>query len=230
MQKRRRPSKAAPRRVATRSLETHQRIVDAALVAFAGLGFDGATTRDIAERAGVNQGLIAYHFASKEDLWKAAVDEIFAELRNTFGPHAEALADADPVTRARLIVRHFVRFAAAHPELHRLMMQEGKSDGPRMEWLVDRHVRPLYDLASQIMREAGLRPGGHRIAPLHLYYILIGAAAHLFVMAPECRRLTGIDPTEPAIVKAHADAIVDVIFDALVPAAPAVRRKKGSTR
>jgi TetR/AcrR family transcriptional regulator len=195
-----------------RGLDTRARIVRAALSAFADLGYDGATTRDIAERAGVNQGLITYHFAGKLPLWQAAVDEIFDTLRAHFAAHIPTLADADAATRLRLMVRHYVRFAAAHPELHRLMMQEGKHDGPRMQWLVDRHVRPLYELSTALIAEAqraGLVPN---VPPLHLHYLLIGAVAHLFVVAPEIRRLSGTDPLRAAAIEAHADAVTAVLF------------------
>ncbi|MEO8603039.1 MAG: TetR family transcriptional regulator [bacterium] len=214
---------AAERAPQQRAVDTRARIVQAALAAFADLGFDGATTRDIAERAGVNQGLITYHFAGKLPLWQAAVDEIFATLRAHFAARVPALADADAATRLRLMVRQYVHFAAAHPELHRLMMQEGKHDGPRMQWLVDRHVRPLYQLSTGLIADAqraGLVPD---VPPLHLHYLLIGAVAHLFVVAPECRRLTGRDPLRAAAIEAHADAISAVLFGpAVVP--PARRR------
>jgi len=219
-----RPGRGTRHRVAAGEPGTRQRIVDAALSAFATLGFDGATTRDIAERAGANQGLIAYHFSTKEDLWKAAVEQIFGELQQSFAQRAELLDDADAATRAQLLMRHFVRFAAEHPELHRLMVQEGKSDGPRMEWLVDTHVRPLFEVASALMRQARPEAEVARVDPLHLYYIFVGAAAHLFVMAPECQRLTGIDPTQPQVVKAHADAIIDLLFQPPPPPAPSPRR------
>lgn len=207
-----RNSAVATRAPQQRGLDTRARIVRAALSAFADLGFDGATTRDIAERAGVNQGLISYHFAGKLPLWQAAVDDIFATLRDHFAAHLPALADADAATRLRLMVRHYVRFAAAHPELHRLMMQEGKHDGPRMQWLVDRHVRPLYELSTGLIADAqreGLIPD---VPPLHLHYLLIGAVAHLFVVAPEIRRLSGSDPLQPAAIEAHADAVATVLF------------------
>lgn len=201
-----------PRAKQQRGLDTRARIVRAALSAFADLGYDGATTRDIAERAGVNQGLITYHFAGKLPLWQAAVDDIFDTLRAHFAAHAPALAEADAATRLRLMVRHYVRFAAAHPELHRLMMQEGKHDGPRMQWLVDRHVRPLYEFSTGLIAEAqraGLVPN---VPPLHLHYLLIGAVAHLFVVAPEIRRLSGTDPMRAASIEAHADAVTAVLF------------------
>src|SRR5436309_8362366 len=111
-----RPVGRSPRAGQQRARDTRERIVVSALEAFAERGFDGARTRDIAARAGVNQGLITYHFSSKETLWKAAADRIFALLGQEFGRRLEALRDVEPVARLRGVARHFVRFAAAHPE------------------------------------------------------------------------------------------------------------------
>ena len=55
-------------------------LLDAAAVEFAAHGFEGASTRRIAERAGAHQPQINYHFASKEQLWRATVDHLFALL------------------------------------------------------------------------------------------------------------------------------------------------------
>ncbi|MGH7895567.1 MAG: TetR/AcrR family transcriptional regulator, partial [Candidatus Binatia bacterium] len=60
------------------------RILDAALAVFAERGFDGARTREIADRADANLGLITYYFDGKEQLWKAAVTRAFAELQADF--------------------------------------------------------------------------------------------------------------------------------------------------
>ena len=205
----RKPTAPAP---PAKTAATPERIVEAALAAFAERGFDGASTRDIAAAAGVNQGLITYHFSSKEELWKAAVERAFEGLRQAFAPAAQMLADVDAATRLRLVVRQFVRFTAAHPELHRLIVQEGKSDSARHRWLVDRHIRPLFESTLAIIREA---QGEHLLPAIpaaHLHYIFLGAAAHLFMVAPEYRRLTGEDPTRPEAVEAHADAIVDLLM------------------
>ena len=51
----------------------YDHILDAAEVAFANNGYNGATMREIAERAGVAQGLIHYHFKTKEALFEAMV-------------------------------------------------------------------------------------------------------------------------------------------------------------
>ncbi len=51
----------------------YNNIMDASEVVFAHSGYKGATLREIAERAGVAQGLIHYHFKTKEDLFEAMV-------------------------------------------------------------------------------------------------------------------------------------------------------------
>ena len=191
---------------------TRDRIRAAALDLFSELSFDGATTREIATRAGVTQPLLNYHYSSKDELWRAAVDGLFAALNEAMAARVEGLRGVDELTVAKLLVREFVAFSATHPQLHRIITQECKSDGPRMDWLVERHVRPLYEQTTAMFTrlvDAGHLPG---IAAVHLYYILTGAGPTMFVLAPECRRLAGIDPQAPDVVEAHADAVVALIF------------------
>jgi AcrR family transcriptional regulator len=200
---------SASRRRAEEESSTRERLLDVALMAFAELGFDGASTRIIAARAGVNQGLIPYYFGTKEALWREAVDRAFAALRAVFAQvQAEPLEDAERLER---LIRRFVRFVARRPEFARLMSEEGKRDGPRMRWIVDRHVRPLFEATQGLARGSrGLaRPASAGGAAIH-YYILVGAATQLFHQGPEFRRLTGLDPADDALIEAHADALVAI--------------------
>ena len=64
---------------------TRDRIVAAAADLFAERSFDGATTREIAARAGVAQPLLNYHYRSKDELWRAAVDSLFESLTQLDG-------------------------------------------------------------------------------------------------------------------------------------------------
>ena len=199
----RRPRTTTPARGAP---DTPRRLLDSALEMFSERGFDGATTRDIAGRAGVNLGLVQYHFGGKEKLWRAAVDHAFADLWATLD--AAAAPGVDEPARLAALIRAAVRFAADHPALVRLMNDEGKREGPRLKWLVERHGRRLYDLAGGVLAAAphGALAG---LAPVHLYYAFVGAVGLIFSQAAECRRLTGVDPTgSRALVDAHADAMV----------------------
>lgn len=54
----------------SKSDETKERIMRAAVQQFTLLGYEGAAVRDIARAAGVNIGLIRYHFGTKADLYR----------------------------------------------------------------------------------------------------------------------------------------------------------------
>lgn len=71
--------------------QTRRALLDAAVRLVAERGWDAVTTRQIAERAGVNQGLIHYHFRSKDQLLHAAFERA---LRETFAEPGAALAHA----------------------------------------------------------------------------------------------------------------------------------------
>ena len=199
------------------SADTRTRILEAALSAFAEDGYEGATTREIVARAGVNHGLIAYYFGSKTTLWREAVDLAFAELRADFEGTLEATSELADRERLARLIRDFVRFSARRPEFARLMQEEGKRESERMEWLVDRHVRPIWSAVRELVERAragGIRGLATSLPPVHFHYVLVGAATALFHQAPECRRLTGIDPEDPTVIEAHADAVVALLLGA----------------
>lgn len=56
------------------STDARERIVSAAVEEFAEKGYDGATIRAIAVRAGVDSSLVHHYFGSKSDLFSAVVD------------------------------------------------------------------------------------------------------------------------------------------------------------
>jgi TetR/AcrR family transcriptional regulator len=130
----------APRVVATRPVievrtdpltaRSRDRILTAALDEFANRGFDGTTTAEIARRAGVTQPLVHYHFATKEALWQEAVTSAFAGWLDTFEGVAGELADLGIIDQMKVLVRRFVRFSAAHPEMGRIISYEGVRGGP----------------------------------------------------------------------------------------------------
>ena len=191
---------------------TRDRILAAAVDLFSERSFDGATTREIAQRAGVTQPLLNYHYRSKDELWRAAVDSLFERLRQAMAERVEGLRGVDARTSARLRVREFVTFSARNPALHRIITQECKADGPRMDHLVERHVRPLYDSTVELFERLAADGIVPAIPAAHLYYLLTGAGPTMFVLGPECRRLTGLDPESDEVIEAHADAVCLLLF------------------
>jgi AcrR family transcriptional regulator len=72
-------------RDSSRSAGTRRQLVEAAIETLKADGFTGASARAIAQRAGVNQGLIFYHFGSVADLLLAALDSVSAQRMEQYG-------------------------------------------------------------------------------------------------------------------------------------------------
>jgi len=207
-------SVACMARSSTAADGSRRRILDAAIEVFAERSFDGASTRDIAARAGVTQPLLNYHFSSKDELWRAAVDAIFERLDDALRIRTAGLRGVDPLTTAKLLVREFVHFSAHHPQLHRIITGEGKTDGERMRWMTDRHTKPLYEATRDIFTPLADAGQVVDLPFASIYYILTGAGPHMFVLGPEFHRVTGLDPTADDIIERHADAIIGLLFTA----------------
>jgi AcrR family transcriptional regulator len=68
-----------------RSQETRKRILDAASQVFSRRGYGQATVEEIAAEAGVSNGALYHHFASKEELFRAIVGEHLYEHKIELG-------------------------------------------------------------------------------------------------------------------------------------------------
>lgn len=195
-----------------RALATREKLLEAAIAQFAAVGYEAATTRDIESAAGVKRGLIAYHFKTKEALWKAAVTWLFGRAGEALQAAERHAADVDAVGRLRYFVRAYVRFCARNPAVNRLMVQEGMHNDWRLEWLVEHFVQPWYGRIEALLEQARALGVAPAMEALHFYYILTGGAALIFAMAPEARRLSGLDPASDALINAHADALAQLLF------------------
>lgn len=85
----------------TENLDTAHRLILAASRTFARLGLKGATTKQIAKEAGVNEVTLFRHFQSKENLLKAVLEQTFGERRPGAGQETTPEQPAD--LRAALV-------------------------------------------------------------------------------------------------------------------------------
>lgn len=72
-----------------RGEHTRRRLLDAGIELFAELGYERASTRVIARRAGVSLPALQYYFGGKEGLYRACAQYITEDVRSRLGPAAE---------------------------------------------------------------------------------------------------------------------------------------------
>ena len=207
------PAETRPaRKQQQRSLLTQQKLLDAAIQAFSEQGFKGTSTRDIAERAGVHHPLITYHFKNKDLLWRAAADRVFKDFRRSLATSLEDCQDRNPKERMATLMRAYVYYASANPALHKVMVQEASSPSPRLEWLIETHLKPLFDETIGMLAELqrlGVAPAGN---PSLLFNMIRLSSGGLLALANELRLSSGIDVDEEGTLDEIAGMIIDVFL------------------
>lgn len=183
-------------------------ILDASAEEFAAHGFVGASTRSIAERAGVFQAQIGYHTGNKDELWRLTVDRLFDRLRSNLEKGLAGSLDVaveDPVAMFADVIRRHVQHTARHPELHRIMAMEASTESVRTKYLLNNHVRPV--VAALELAWADVQAAGHGQdkSAEDVYLMMISLAPLPFAQAPLIRPLLGKDFCTPAV---HAEKVV----------------------
>jgi TetR/AcrR family transcriptional regulator len=198
----------ASRTPAAHADKTRSRILEAAVKTFSDKGFEGASTRAIARAAGLEQGVLTYHFRTKDALWRAAAERVFRVLRTSVAERVASLEEGDTAERSREAIRQYVRTMAAHPEFFRFIVDQGGQADARTRWLVDTQIKP----GVEVMKQLGvLSAAQDEDAIPHALFALLGAGSLIFAVPHNCRRLTGLDPKKPDAIQAHAEFVANLM-------------------
>ncbi len=135
--------------------ETQQRLLDTAGQIFAEKGFEGATVREICQRAGVNIAAVNYYFRDKERLYVEAVKQACREDAERV-PLPEWQPGMSAEVRLRDFIRTFVNRMLGNnrPRWHtQLILKEmAHPTAACSEW-VQEQIRPLCQVLSGILKE-----------------------------------------------------------------------------
>ena len=195
-----------------RSVVTQQKLLDAAIEAFSENGFKGTSTRDIAERAGVHHPLITYHFKNKDMLWRAAADRVFRDFRRSLAASLEDHKDECPKERMSSLIRAYVHYASKHPALHKVMVQEASYPNPRLDWLIETHLKPFFDATFEMLgqlQQLGVAvPGNPRL----LFNMIRMCSGGLLAVRNELQASSGIDVDNEETLDEIATMIIDLFL------------------
>jgi TetR/AcrR family transcriptional regulator len=215
------PAAPQPLRREERAAQTRNAVLDAAIELFSEQGCDGTPLRDIAERCGVKQPLILYHFENKEELWKAAVDEVCGRMESTLFAwmleHGLSVDDRgewagiESPESLRIVMRAFVHAVSQHPEYLHMLLREGSHRGPRFDWLEAHHTRRNFERGTALFKSLQQRGFFPDVPAEHLIYILAGALMFIFAVEADVQKQTGQDPRSEAFLDAHVEALLSLL-------------------
>src|SRR4051794_13310620 len=196
-------------------------ILDAAEETFAREGYDAASLARIGEAAGVSRGTPSYFFGSKEELYRAVLERMYADrtaaLEPAFAPlvaWAQADRPAEPLrVPLRSAVDGYMRFLIERPAYVDIIMRESLAQGERLATL-ERQSTVMED-AFSLLRRRARRHGLRNFDVAEAIVCLVGLA-----FTPVAQRHTlmprhGLAYDDARFLTRHAKQIVDVLYTML---------------
>lgn len=161
--------------------ETRERILAAALTAFADRGVAATSLDSVAAAVGVRKQTLLYWFPSKERLLLEVIDTVVAELGALIGSaalHARSRGGRPPVLadRLRAVVDAVFRLGSTRPELLALVREVIRLGPPASTHFV-RAIDPLVDDAATAL--------GDRIGADRVRIALLDAGARVLGLTTE---------------------------------------------
>jgi len=201
--------RAAGRKSPTELLD---HLLDEAFDAFAAQGYEGASMRQIAGDAGTTIQRVAYHFSSKEALWKAVMRRVVARFDERRRLLLEQLSEASASVRLRHLIIDLVHFLAESPGIHRIMTWEASRPSARLNWLCNNllisQVRQSVAIIEAAQREGTVM----QVDPARLHYAILSICAVPFTISAEFEATTGHNPFAPEEIAKTIDFICALVF------------------
>ncbi|MFW2829659.1 TetR/AcrR family transcriptional regulator [Sphingomonas sp. ID0503] len=192
--------------------EVRERILKAALECFGAFGFEGTSTRAVAERAEVTHTLVLYHFQSKDQLWIATMDAALTQYAEAIKHNLEASAGRTARDTLATFIDQFVRMSARQPQIHRILTAEGNQQTHRLEWIVENFIRWHFTLVRDLIRRGQAEGTVRECDPARLYYLIIGAGGTLFTLSTEYKAMTNRDVFSEVEILRNIAFIYEIVF------------------
>jgi AcrR family transcriptional regulator len=142
-------SVSAPRMAAA---DRRKHLVETAIRLFTEGSYHGTTTAEIARAAGVSEPILYRHFASKRDLYLAALEDVWAKTREDWERKLDEASDACSAVEA--IGKGHVSVRSPKFQLAELWVQAlgEASEDPALKRHLRRHMREVHDFVADLIR------------------------------------------------------------------------------
>ncbi len=140
-----------------------QALIETAIRVFAAGSYRGVTTAEIAREAGVSEPILYRHFGSKRELYLAAVEHVWGEVKARWEEIVEATSD--PCAWVQAMKKADVSLTGTKFVLAELWVQALSEAGedPELRTFLRAHLREVHDFIADGIRrsqqQGGILPG-----------------------------------------------------------------------
>ncbi|HWD75978.1 MAG TPA: helix-turn-helix domain-containing protein [Solirubrobacteraceae bacterium] len=156
-----------------------ERLLRAAALEFAELGYAGASSESISRRAGMSKATFYEHFANKEECMLALFDLGAQLVQREMADAARQAPTGDARERMKAGTRAFLGALAQHPEFAQTLLVEIIGAGPRAAQRRDQVLQAFADVLDAENAEADRRGLIGRFRSPHDPFAVVGAITEL---------------------------------------------------
>lgn len=160
--------------------ERRLQILRVAMRLFSQRGFRGTTTKEIALAAGVSEAMVFRHFATKEELYSAILDQK-ACLHDEMGPCqavAEAIARKDDRGVFQAMALDALNHHQEDPEFQRLLLHSALEEHQLAQMFWEKFVRRVYQSLGDYIRQRQRDGAFVKIKPAIIVRAFVGMVVH----------------------------------------------------
>jgi TetR/AcrR family transcriptional regulator len=189
--------------------ENERAILEAAEKVFAEAGFGGATMQLIADMAGLPKANLHYYFATKEDLYRRVVQQIFEIWLDAASSFDNA---PGPVEGIGAYVDAKMDISRTHPHGSKVWASEVMHGAPVIQDYLETTLRDWTDGRIAVIQrwiDAGkMRP----VDPRHLLYLLWATTQHYADFGHQIQTLNGGRPLSETQWKEAKASVRDLVL------------------
>ena len=164
------------------SSDRKKQILDVAVTLFARHGFDGVTTRQIADDAGITEAIVFRHFATKEDLYwevlsaKSASDELKQRLEERLQ------SDVEPLEIFTAIARYVLNRNLQDPAKSRLLLFSALENHRLSQRFFKTYMSEWYEMLAGYIRRQTDEGKFRNVDPLLAARGFVGMVFHHYLV------------------------------------------------
>ncbi|HTW66864.1 MAG TPA: TetR/AcrR family transcriptional regulator [Bryobacteraceae bacterium] len=212
--------------------DRRRQLLRVAVDSFARNGFSGTKTKDIAAAAGVSEAILFRHFASKEDLYHAILDEKEATMGGDrwFVEMNELAERRDDRGLFRHVARQIIRSFREDAAFHRLLLYASLEGHLLADLFHERFGLPMGDFLARYVAQRQCEGAFRECSPGVAVMFLIGSTVH-YAMARYVMGVKKFPPEEEDIVEQFVELTLSGLErQAGLERKPGVERHAGPER
>jgi len=186
-----------------------RRILDAAESVFAEAGFNGATTAEIARRAGIPKANLHYYFKTKDDLYQ----QVLTAIVNTWLHTADEItAEADPAHALAHYITAKIELAREQPIPSRVFANEVIHGAPHLGTYLGSELRSWVEAKAKVIRGWITAGKMREVDPRHLLFMIWASTQTYADFAAQISAVLGRDQLSQQEYKAVARQVTEIIL------------------